>query len=312
MVPSGGMAASGYGFYKMNLLAPFNGAGWSSVGLLASQAAGEYEGFNYFGLGGLVLCAMALVVRLMPGSRTGQARRLWPLVAVALVLTLAAITHHVGVGAWQTTLPLPGWLDRKLSHSSIQSTGRLFWVAYYALFLWGFFSLARAWPARRLVAVLAALVLLQWVDLQPGLLQLRHTMINRAQVDDAAHLQGPFWDTASQRYTRLRLVPTRILAPGWEVLARYANEHHMDTDAVQVARANWKLFNRQREEQLRRIAGGTPEEQTLYVLDDSEVPQAVQSARPQDALFRLDGWNVLAPGWNATLPAGAINLKATP
>ncbi|WP_199099953.1 DUF6311 domain-containing protein [Dyella sp. ASV21] len=313
MVPGGGQAASGFGYYKMNLLAPFNGAGWSWFGLSAPQAAGEYEGFNYLGLGGLVVCLLALLVQVIERRRASSSRRrVWPLAAVALVLTVVAITQHVGVGAWQVTLSLPAWLERKVSHASIQSTGRLFWVAYYALLLWAFFTLARVLSARALAIVLAVALVLQLADLYPGLMQLHQTLVQRTQVADTARLHGPFWDAAGQRYTRLRRVPTRVLAPGWEVLARYALEHRMGTDAVQVARVNWKLFNRLRDEQLKRIADATPETQTLYILDDALAATVARSARPQDAVFRLDGWNVLAPAWGGALPAGAVDLKSAP
>lgn len=310
LVPGGGQAASGFGYYKMNLLAPINGGGWSWFGLNAAQAAGEYEGFNYLGLGGLLACAMALLLQFVAHRRHASSPRVAPLVLVALLLTVAAITQHVGVGAWQGQLGLPGWLERKLSHASIQSTGRLFWVAYYGLLVWSFFTLARVLSARALVLALAALVAIQLVDLRPGLTQLHHTLVQRAQQDDAPHLRGPFWEAAGQRYTQLRLVPTRVLAPGWEVLAGYALEHRMGTDAVQVARVNWRLFARLSEQQQQRIARGTPEPQTLYILEGPAEAAAIQAARPQDALFRLDGWNVLAPDWNQPLPAGAVDLKA--
>lgn len=311
MVPGGGMAASGFGFYKMNLLAPLNGGGWSWFGLQMAQGPGEYEGFNYLGLGGLLLCAAAVVARLSGHLRNEAHWLAWPLVAAALGLALLALTPHLGVGAWQGTLPLPAGLERKLSHSSIQSTGRLFWVAYYALLVWSFRVLSRVLSPRVFAVTLMGLVALQLADLRPGLVDLRHELVRRAQVDDAPQLRGPFWQAAGQRYKRLRLVPTRVLAPGWEVLARYALDHRLPTDAVQVARANWKLFNRVRSEQLARLAEGRPEEDTLYVLDPSEVEVATRAARAQDAVFQLDGWNVLAPGWGQ-LPSGARDLKPGP
>lgn len=309
MVSGSGQAASGFGYYKMNLLAPFNGSGWSWFGLNLPEAPGEYEGFNYFGVGGLVLCAIALILQLRGRNQTQPPRHLWPLAALALMLTLAALTHHIGIGTWQATLPLPRWLDHKLSHSSIQSTGRLFWLAYYAFLVWALITLGRTLSSRAMVALLAAAVLLQMVDLRPGLTNWRETLVRRTEVDDTTHLRGPFWDASGGRYTQLRMIPTQVLGPGWEVLARYALEHRMGTDAVQLARVNWKLFNRLRREQSQLIANGTPETHTLYILDNAEVAKAAHAVRPGDALFRLDGWNVLAPDWDGALPAGAIDLK---
>jgi Family of unknown function (DUF6311) len=52
---SSGHGAGGFGFYRMNLLAPFNPLDWSYVLRPLSNPPGQYEGFNYFGLGGLLL-----------------------------------------------------------------------------------------------------------------------------------------------------------------------------------------------------------------------------------------------------------------
>ncbi|WP_109124699.1 DUF6311 domain-containing protein [Dyella sp. C11] len=311
MVPGGGMGASGFGFYKMNLLAPVNGGGWSWFGLQTPQALGEYEGFNYLGVGAVLLCLAAAAAQLAGAlKKNDSGLTVWPLLLAALGLTLLALTPHLGIGAWQGTLPLPGALERKLSHSSIQSTGRLFWVAYYALLVWAFFALARALPSRAFITVLVVLVSLQLLDLGPGLVRWRQQIVQRTQADEASALRGPFWDAAGERYKRLRLVPTRVLAPNWEVLARYALKHRMPTDAVQVARANWKVFNRVHDEQLKRLAEGRPEEDTLYVLDADSVEVATRAARAQDAVFQLDGWTVLAPGWGVDVPAEAMDLKS--
>ncbi|WP_049620607.1 DUF6311 domain-containing protein [Frateuria defendens] len=314
MVPGRGMHADGFGYYKMNLLAPFNGNGWSFFGLHMAQAAGEYEGFNYLGLGGLALCLLAVPAWLLGKRRAEGAprRMLWPLLAVAIALALFAVTHHIGLGAEQWRLPLPAALQKKLDRSAIQATGRLFWVAYYTLLIGALFALARALPPRGLVAALGLLVAVQLVDLRPGLASLHTALVQRATLDDAPPLEGPFWTQAAQRYTRLRLVPSRILAPGWERLARYAREHGMATDAIQVARADWKVFTQVRTQQVQRVTTGTPEEQTLYILDPAVAATVARAARPGDAVFALDGLDILAPGWNTPLPAGAANLKHSP
>jgi Family of unknown function (DUF6311) len=309
MVPGNQSGADGFGYYKMNLLAPFDGAGWSALGLRSAQAPGEYEGFNYLGVGGIALCLLAIPAWLLKRGGSARWRELWPLAAIAILLALVAVTPHIGFGALQWQLPLPEAWQKKLSHSSIQSTGRLFWVSYYALFVAAFFALARALSARYLIATLSLLVVLQLWDLHPGLENLRSILVTRAQSQDASMLGGSFWSQAGSRYTTLRIIPTRILAPGWERLAFYALDHRMSTDAVQVARANWKLFNRARDRQNQLLASGSPEPETLYILDPSVTAGVAASARQADAVFALDGLNILVPGWGVSLPPGAIDLK---
>ena len=168
--------SDGFGYYKMNLLAVFDGAGWSALGLRAQQAPGEYEGFNYLGAGGIMLCLIAIPAWLRTRRERTDTRRLWPLAAIAALLILAAITPHVGLGALQWQMPLPVSLWQRLTHLPIQSTGRLFWVPYYALLTGAIVVLARALPSRAFVTVLVLLAALQLWDLAPGISNLRQML----------------------------------------------------------------------------------------------------------------------------------------
>lgn len=313
LVPGKSAQADGYGFYKMNLLAPFNGGGWSALGWNApTGGAGEYEGFNYLGLGGIGLCVAAALLWLFARRRADERPAIrWPLWTLAVVFTLLAITNTIGFGQAQWHLSLPFGLEMRLAHSPVQATGRLFWVMYYLLLATAFFVLARALRPRMLVAALAVLAVLQAVDIQAGVRNLRAMQLARAEQAAGVSLTGGFWDDAATRYRRLRLLPTRVLAPGWEPLAFYAQRHGMGTDAVQLARVDWKSFNRARTAQRIGLLKGRPEDGTLYVVDEPYTDLADIAARSSDALFKLDGYRVYAPGWTGTLPAGAKDLRGS-
>lgn len=309
MVSSSGWRAEGFGIYKMNLLAVINGAGWSSFGLQFPMTSGESEGFNYLGVGGIALCVVAFFAWLKNRQPVFDQRVLWPILVVCGGFTLLAITYNVGVGGFGWHLALPAKIEQKLSHLSIQSTGRLFWVPYYLILIASVLTLARNLPRRIFLVVLVAGVALQMADLRLGIDNLRHLLAARSTVANAQGLQGAFWDAAGTKYSRLRLIPSRVSAPGWEVLAGYAMAHRMQTDAVQVARVDWKKYVGTREHQLALVTSGKADAGTLYIIDANEVPAVSRSLRAGDAFFSLDGWNVLAPDWGAALPAGAENLK---
>jgi hypothetical protein len=320
MVASGGWAMEGFGIYKMNVLSIingdgfplFNGKGWSKFGLHFPMAWGEYEGFNYLGVGGLFLLLVAIIVWINRRQQSLACGIVWPLVAVCVLLTLAAITPNVGVGTLQWHLPLPAKLESRLTHLSFRTTGRLFWVPYYAILVGVFFALARALSTRWLLIVLSVGVALQLTDLHAGITNLRTMLMARADSGADHRLHGPFWTAAASHYRHVRRVPSIWLGvdqPGWELLAQYANENGMTTDVIRTGRVDSKLFNMTRMHQLQLIAQGHPEAQTLYVLDASEVAVASKSVGPGDALFALDGFNVLAPNWQEPLPKGAVNLK---
>ncbi len=311
MVSGRGMRAQGFGHYKMNLLAPFDSAGWSALGLHFQTAAGEYEGFNYLGAGVMLLAALALLLFVIKRADHRWTTRNTVLLAMASALTLLAMTHVIGIGGAQLHMPLPAKLVDKLQGLPVQATGRLFWAVYYLIVVAALFALARTLKPMPLRLVLLAMLMLQAIDLYPGLARLRQSNLSRAEATLPTELRAPFWAQAAERYRHVRRLPTRALAPGWEPVAFFAQQHGMGTDMVQVARLDVKPFWQLEQRKRARLFEGDPEPDSLYLLtnDTLELARAAL-VDPRDALFRLDGQMVLAPDWGTALPAGAENLRS--
>jgi hypothetical protein len=313
VVSGQGMQAEGFGYYKMNVLAPFNGAGWSSLGLNLPEQEGEYEGFNYLGLGAMALLGAALLIRVFRRHTVHPKivpRALW---VMAAVLTALAITSHIGFGIWQWSVPMPQKWWNALSHTPLQATGRLFWPVYYLLLLAALFVLLQTLSRRHQIMLLSCAVLLQCADLYVGVARLHAQLLARSKDTAVPGLHGAFWDTAGSRYRTLRMLPLTLRPEGWERLAFYANSQRMGTDIVQVARIDLDRFLSLYGSQQTALLTDQLDPQSLYVLDDQELGVArLAVAESHAALFRLNGLNVLAPSWNAALPKGAVDLRATP
>jgi hypothetical protein len=192
----------------------------------------------------------------------------------------------------------------------LQSSGRLFWAAYYLVLLAAIFAVLRALSWRGQVLVLSGAVLLQCLDLHAGLMDLRTLLVDR-NTQSLPGLHGAFWDAAGQRYRTLRRVPfTHVDGYGLAPLAFYANSHRMGTDVVQLARVDdGRLLSLAGQVQSSLLADRL-DPATLYILDDRELDVVRAATNAHDAaLFRLDGLNVLAPGWTDPLPSGAVDLR---
>lgn len=309
-VSSHGMPAEGFGYYKMNVLAPIDGGGWSRLGLNLPQYQGEYEGFNYLGLGGIALIGAALLMRVLRrdvARPIAVPRALWVMMAVLAVL---AITGNVGIGTWRGHIPMPQKWWGSLSHMPLQSTGRLFWAVYYVLLLAALFVLLRMLSKTQQIVILSCALLLLGLDLYPALTGLHAYLLARSRDTLVPGLHGAFWDTAGSRYRTLSVLPLTMRPARWEQLAFYANSQHMGTDAVQVACLDLDHFFSLYNSQQTALLADRLNPQTLYVLDDRELDVA-RLAIPESraALFRLGGLNMLAPGWDAALPAGAVDVR---
>lgn len=172
------LSRDGYGEFSMNLNALFNPYSrgqytWSRLLPVLSQQSGQYDGFNYLGLGVLVLLTAALAAAVVTAIRRPQAvkawwGRNWPVALVCLLLTLFAVSNRVFWGNAGFTVPLPGWL---LNLCGIfRSSGRMFYLPAACLVIWGVYTLRGACrylphPAVGSCVLLAALLAVQVWDL---------------------------------------------------------------------------------------------------------------------------------------------------
>ncbi len=209
---SGGssLAAGGLGYYSMNLLALVSPGDWSSFlpALPIASDGQAYEGFQYLGLGILLVLATALVF----AARGRAARapdadtRLWSpwLIAVCLVLTAFAVSPVVTLGS-RTLLNLDGPWTAPLA--LFRSSGRFVWPLVYVMLTSAIVTVARRGRGQAGVAVLAGAVVLQLVDLHGA-----HSFRRQVAHDPAFHAwTDPFadarWPQVAPAYAHLALVP---------------------------------------------------------------------------------------------------------
>jgi hypothetical protein len=170
----------GYGHYSMNLASPFvpQSSGlfpWSER--VIDATGGQYEGFNYLGLG--LLLASLLVLPAEVGWLRRNLKRHVALFVAFVALTAFAISNRVFVGHWLLfELPLP----YQQLFGIFRSSGRFFWLICYTqmaiVIILGFRS------AQPLIAVcLAGAAIVQLFDVQ----QLRERIV--ASIADGASAQ---------------------------------------------------------------------------------------------------------------------------
>ena len=153
--------ALGFRKYSMNLAAPFLG-GLLTPGV-TDATGGQYEGFNYFGAGGLLLLVYACATR--QEALRSVPRRYPALLALLLLLTAYALSSRVFFGTHMLFEygfpPFLNWVK-----GTFRASGRFFWVVGYVA-LFSALAGALAGRSKRGVLVVAALLVLQWIDLGP-------------------------------------------------------------------------------------------------------------------------------------------------
>jgi hypothetical protein len=161
----GGLPFGEYGRYSMNLLSPFvpQASGWFPGLRVLDGTGGQYEGYNYLGIG-LLLASLMLLPSELIWLRRNAGRHVALLVALALCAAYA-ISHRVYAGERLLfELPIPHTVNRLLG--VFRSSGRFFWlVAYAQMAVVLVLAFRRPRPLIALGLVCAAL--LQIADVQP-------------------------------------------------------------------------------------------------------------------------------------------------
>jgi hypothetical protein len=150
----------------MNLLSPAvpqDSGLFPKVGGVIDATGGQYEGFNYLGVG--LLLASLLVLPAEAGWLRRNLRRHISLLVAFAALTAFAISHRVFVGHWLLfEVPMPLYIVWTLG--TIRASGRFFWLIGYAqlaiVIVLGF---RRGQPGMAVCLVGAAI--LQLFDVQP-------------------------------------------------------------------------------------------------------------------------------------------------
>jgi hypothetical protein len=91
-------------------------------------------------------------------------------------------------------------------------------------------------------------------------------------------------------------------------LANYAGTHHLATNAVYLGRVSTGATEAAQAQADQMVSAGRYAPDTLYVLDNRTLLEAALTLnRDTDVLARIDGLNVLAPGWKRCVECAPIS-----
>lgn len=274
------------GAYSMNLLSPIDSRGYARfLPALPLARDGQIEGAAYLGLGILVMVAVTLFVT---GAKRGAQRRTgaaWvSLLLVCAVLLLFAVSPIITCGSTRL-VALPNFWDG--ISEVLRATGRMSWPAVYVLPLLLLTALSARLSGRTLTLLLAAVLLLQILDLTPMLSRTyQHFHTPQPPIRE---LSDPFWSADRSRYRQIILVPSDALDTDWYPLAFYAADHGMAINHGYFARMNWDRKEAANRQTLTDLQAGHYRPDTIYILTTEQARSLVSA---QD-LRQIDGYSVL-------------------
>lgn len=269
----------GFGIYSMNLLSPITGSRFFD--LPAHNAEQAFEGYNYLGLGGLLLVFTAgvLIISKRRSTKPSLSSKQFTLWLVLALATFYALSNEIYLGTdliaqWtvpEWVLPITGQL---------RASGRFFWLVGYALIIFSVITIVRRLARLAAVSILITATCLQVVDLWPQLHQLRDIQPKAG----AEVINFEAWDRAFSNQTQtIYFFPkfkcgrkTDLFVTLLPVM-RYASERQLNINTGYIARHN-PTCERTAEE----IANSNPATSAFVFATQEYGPERIREMLPAD------------------------------
>ena len=261
---------NGFGIFSMNLLAPFYGGKYLVIA--DAERPGQYEGFNYLGLG--VLLAFALSLALGRGAALKRFKEHWALTLLMVLFTVYALSDAIYLGQREVvTFHYPSFMD--FITSQFRASGRFFWPVGYCVVIFGIAMLYRKLGARAFAASMLVLIALQVADLS----KLRHRMHDTVYHQSEPVLDQTTWDRVTANdvqylyfFPKFKCGRSDLIFKTLMPTMRYAVVHGIKINTGYVSRVN---ANCATESIQAEIASSAPD-QSLYVFVKGDFPQVEQ------------------------------------
>ena len=293
--------AIGYGINQVNLLGLFDPMGWSYLFKWIPSTTGIYEGFVFFGGGAIVVLLFAIYGFITKSCHLpASLRNHFFLVVMLLCMLLFALTNTVKIGAFTYSFPIS---DSLLVFASIlRASSRLFWVIFYALMLVVIYLVIRTYSRKIAIGILALGFFIQTIDSSAGWWPI-HLFLQRESTERVEPtLKDPFWNAAAKHYQKVVLKPPVDMPPpewAWGHFAQYAATNRIGTNSAFLSRPDMAKIKESSAAYKRRLDRYEFDPDTLYILQDEHAIALLPRLKPDDLIARIDGFNVLAPGWRA-------------
>lgn len=306
-------SGSGYGFgsYRLNLLAPIDARGWSYIFPDKPMQLDAGNGFNYFGLGVLVVFLFAITAKIKFNTRLpnlfGNQEHIF-LYLSFLTLTLFAITNTVRIGYWQYTFALP----ESLMHfaSILRASGRMFWPVLYFIFLVSIAYVIKGYSKKVSALILGVCFAIQLIDTSAGWWPIHQSLSSKVASINETPLANAAWKDFGIHYQKIVRFPLQNNGENWEHFASLSATNKIATTSVFFARFDESKLKTANEKINAQLRFGPLDASSLYVLGLWKLdPEPIRFNPDKDVLAKIDGCTVLAPDWKVCQSCPQIDSK---
>jgi len=276
--------ASGYGEYKLNLLSAFDPGSnfntWSyilpDIKLTTLEQA---EGFNYFGLGSLIIILLSIVIYIFSKSKFIYLKKNFIYIIASIFFTIVALSNKISFGNIEIlNIELNKYILAGLS--IFRASGRFFWPVYYLILIFSLVFLYKNISKKKYVILIFTCLLIQIIDIS-GAIKNYSKIINRVVISENDDLNNLF-----QINKNLISTSNSNYNSNFSKLSYLTEKFKIQkTNVINLARVNRKVLAETRYEINKNFYNKKIETNTIYLIENFSHLQNLQSIFKDDLYF---------------------------
>lgn len=276
--------ASGYGEYKLNLLSAFDpGNNFNTWSLILPDikltTLEQAEGFNYFGLGSLIIILLSTIIYILSKSKFTYFKKNFIFIFSSIFFTIIALTNKISFGNIEIfNIELNNYILAGLS--IFRASGRFFWPVYYLILIFSLFFLYKNVSTKKYVILVCSCILVQITDISGAIKNYSET-INRVVINNNEDLNYLF-----QKNKYLISSSNSNYSPNFSKLSYLTEKFEIQkTNVINLARVNRKLLAETRYEIYKNFYNKNVEINTIYLIENFSHLRNLQSIFKDDLYF---------------------------
>jgi len=265
----------GFGIHKLNLLSVFDSAthgkswSWFLPDIKLSEGE-EIEGFNYFGLGQILMMLFALALFLNKNYKKNlllikNNKEIKIFLIISLFLTFWALSNKIAFGSYTLVeIPLNKYFYGALS--ILKGTGRIFYIVNYLLVIVSILIIFNCFNKKNSLLIITLFFTIQIVDTSAGI---KHRINMLTPINTEIRLKDQLWDDLFKKYKILKTTYAKNYTHLFWDFSYLMEKYNMEkTNVVAFARSTRKasaetryyIYDNLREKKL--------EPNTVYLVND--------------------------------------------
>ena len=269
--------SAAFGKYKLNLLSFIDPAdtiskiswSWFLPNIELSRAE-ELEGFNYFGLGQILMFLFVFTLFLNKNNRTNlfsikNNKEIKAFILISFLFTLWALSNKISFGTY-TLVEIP--LNKYIfgAFSIFATTGRMFWIVNYFLLILSIIIIYKCFNEKKSLLIITLFLIIQVADTSAGL---KDKIRSFTPSKRAIFLKDQIW---GDLFTKYKIVKTTYPV-GWSRLLNsfaYSMEYYNieKTNIVNLGRSNRKASSETRYYLYDNFKKKKLASDTVYIVDN--------------------------------------------